>query len=62
MNLKMFLCQMCGHKFEVECVDRNDRRYLHLMPSPVTCPKCRRPRVEEIQSRSRVMARGWSSV
>lgn len=49
MIVKLFKCQMCGERFEVECLDRQDPRERHVQGCQITCPKCHSPSVEEVK-------------
>ncbi len=46
-------CGMCGRRFEVEMLDREDPRERHVPGVPVRCPNCKSTIVE----RGRVIRR-----
>jgi predicted Zn-ribbon and HTH transcriptional regulator len=50
-------CQMCGQRFEVELLDREDPKEQHLPGVPVRCPNCKRSTVEEVRMVRRVTRR-----
>jgi DNA-directed RNA polymerase subunit RPC12/RpoP len=47
-------CQMCGRRFEVELLDREDPKERHLPGGPVRCPNCNSSMVERIRVIRRV--------
>lgn len=50
-------CQMCGRRFEVEMLDREDPREQHVQGVPVQCPNCNSTRVEKVRVVRRVTRR-----
>ena len=46
MVVREMKCGMCGRRFEVEVLDREDPREKHLPGYPVRCPECRSTVVE----------------
>jgi Zn finger protein HypA/HybF involved in hydrogenase expression len=46
-------CQMCGERFEVKLLDRNDPRERNVVGSPVRCPRCHSLEVEMIRQERR---------
>jgi len=46
MILVEMKCGMCGHRFEVKLIDRDDPREENLRGSPIRCEKCRHSNVE----------------
>lgn len=47
-------CQMCGRRFEVELLDREDPRERHMPGAPVRCPNCNSQQVEKVRVIRRV--------
>jgi hypothetical protein len=41
-------CQMCGRRFEVEMLDREDPRERDVRGLPVRCPNCNSTSVERV--------------
>jgi DNA-directed RNA polymerase subunit RPC12/RpoP len=58
MVVKVVKCQMCGNRFEAECLDRDDPNERHRYGDAVTCPKCGSPRLEIVQVLRRVRSAG----
>jgi hypothetical protein len=50
-------CQMCGRRFEVEMLDREDPRERHVQGVPVRCPNCNSTAVEKVRVIRRVTRR-----
>lgn len=50
MLIKLFKCQMCGFRFEVEVLDREDPKERDSPGYPICCDKCRSRHVEEIRT------------
>jgi len=57
MIVSEFKCGMCGHRFEVEVLDRQDPREKNVPGSPVRCPKCHNGVVERVRDLRRVTRR-----
>ncbi len=49
MLVKLFKCQMCGLRFEVEVYDRRDPKEKDIPGVPVCCDRCNSHRIEEIR-------------
>jgi len=49
MIIKLYKCQMCGHRFEVELLDRSNPKEKDQIGHPVCCDECHSPRVEPIR-------------
>lgn len=49
MFIAQMLCQLCGERFEVKLLDRDDPRERNVVGSPVRCPKCNSSYVETIR-------------
>jgi hypothetical protein len=41
-------CGMCGRRFEVEMLDREDPKERHACGIPVRCPNCNSTTVEKV--------------
>jgi DNA-directed RNA polymerase subunit RPC12/RpoP len=54
MVVMEYKCQICGARFEVNCIDREDPRERNDVGGQVTCPACHAPRVEPIRAIRRV--------
>lgn len=50
-------CQMCGRRFEVELLDREDPRERHVQGAPARCPNCNSTQVEKVRVIRRVTRR-----
>jgi DNA-directed RNA polymerase subunit RPC12/RpoP len=50
-------CGMCGRRFEVEMLDREDPRERHVQGVPVRCPNCNSTMVEKVHVIRRVTRR-----
>jgi len=50
-------CGMCGRRFEVEVLDREDPRERHVQGVPVRCPNCNSNMVETIRAIRRATRR-----
>ena len=50
-------CQMCGHRFEVESLDREDPKERHIQGMPVRCTNCKSMQVEKIRTIKRLTRR-----
>lgn len=51
-------CGMCGHRFEIEVLDREDPKEKHIPGVPVRCPKCNSSlAIEKIRAIRRVTRR-----
>jgi DNA-directed RNA polymerase subunit RPC12/RpoP len=55
---KLFKCQMCGTRFQVAVLDRDDPRERDRVGAPVCCPQCGSARVEEVQIIRRMRSAG----
>ena len=55
MIIVQLKCQMCGHHFEGNLLDRDDPKERDIVGSPVRCPRCNSQRVETI----RRVRRAW---
>ncbi len=42
-------CQMCGRRFELELLDREDPNERHTPGAPVRCPNCSSQQVEKVR-------------
>ena len=49
MLIKLFKCQMCGYRFEVKVLDRQDPNEKDVPGYPICCDKCGSSRFEEIR-------------
>ena len=49
MLVKLFKCQICDYRFEVEVLDRQDPREERVPGYPICCKKCKSTRVEPIR-------------
>jgi len=49
MVIELMKCGMCGEKFEVELLDRNDPREKNIIGQSVRCPKCNSTFVEAVR-------------
>ena len=54
MVVMEYKCQICGARFEVNCIDRQDPRERDNEGGQVTCPSCRTSRVEPVRALRRV--------
>jgi len=50
-------CQMCGKRFEVEALDRDDPEERRAQGSPINCPNCGSYEIEKIRPLRRVPRR-----
>ncbi len=50
MLVKVFKCQMCGHQFEREVLDRDDPEERHRQGTPLRCPECGRAEIEVVRT------------
>lgn len=50
-------CGMCGRRFEIEVLDRQDPKEKHLPGIPVRCPNCNSKMVEKVRDVRRVTRR-----
>ena len=50
MVVKLFKCQMCGTRFEVEVLDQDDPRERNQPGAPVRCPKCGSTQIEAVRT------------
>lgn len=48
MIVKLLKCQICGERFEAEVLDRENPKE-QFPGTPVTCPKCGSPRIEQVR-------------
>jgi DNA-directed RNA polymerase subunit RPC12/RpoP len=51
-------CQMCGQRFEVELLDRDDPEERNTRGFPARCPKCSSPEIEKVRPLRRIQRRG----
>jgi DNA-directed RNA polymerase subunit RPC12/RpoP len=51
MLLATLKCQMCGNKFEMEVIDRDDPDERHRQGDRIRCTKCNSDQVEVLQKR-----------
>lgn len=57
MVISEMKCGMCGHRFELEILDRDDPKEKHVSGYPVRCPKCQSTTVEKTRVVRRVTRR-----
>lgn len=57
MIVQEFKCTMCGRRFEVEVLDRDDPKERHEPGYPVRCPNCRSDMIEKLRDIRRVTRR-----
>jgi hypothetical protein len=50
-------CQMCGHRFEAESLDREDPKERHIQGVSIRCPNCKSTQVEKLRTIRRVTRR-----
>ena len=50
MILKLFKCQMCGHRFEAEVLDRENPKENHIVGSQLRCEKCNSAKIEPVRT------------
>jgi DNA-directed RNA polymerase subunit RPC12/RpoP len=50
MLIKLFKCQMCGARFEVKVLDREDAKERYVYGSPVRCERCNSTEVEPVRT------------
>lgn len=53
-------CQMCGKRFEVEALDREDPQERRVQGSRINCPNCGSYEIEKIQALRRVPRRRYA--
>jgi DNA-directed RNA polymerase subunit RPC12/RpoP len=57
MIVREMKCGMCGRRFEVEVLDRDDPKEKHVPGYPVRCPNCNSTLVEKVRDLRRVTRR-----
>lgn len=57
MIVREMKCTMCGRRFEVEILDRDDPKEKHVPGYPVRCPECGSDFVDKIRDIRRVTRR-----
>ncbi len=57
MIVQEMKCGMCGRRFEVEVLDREDPKEKHVQGYPVRCPNCNSGMVEKVRDIRRVTRR-----
>lgn len=50
MLIKLFICQMCGQRFEIKVLDRSDPNERHIQGQAVCCERCGSLRIEELRT------------
>jgi DNA-directed RNA polymerase subunit RPC12/RpoP len=59
MIVREMKCGMCGRRFELEVLDRDDPKEKHVPGYPVRCPECHSTVVEKVRDIRRVTR--WAS-
>jgi len=54
MIVREMKCGMCGRRFEVEVLDRDDPKEKHVAGYPIRCPNCHSDMIERIRDIRRV--------
>jgi DNA-directed RNA polymerase subunit RPC12/RpoP len=57
MIVREMKCGMCGRRFEVEVLDRDDPKEKHVPGYPIRCPECHSGVVEKVRDIRRVTRR-----
>jgi predicted Zn-ribbon and HTH transcriptional regulator len=57
MVVKEMKCEMCGHRFNAELLDRDDPREQYVPGAPLRCPKCNSTMLEPVRVVRRVTRR-----
>lgn len=51
MLLAQMKCGMCGNRFELKILDREDPKERYIPGSPIQCPRCHSEFVEKLEVR-----------
>jgi len=58
MVVAVLKCQMCGHQFQAEMLDRDDPNERHRPGTPIRCPKCNSAEIELLRVVRRLRSAG----
>lgn len=58
MVIAVLKCQMCGHQFQAEMLDRDDPNERHRPGTSIRCPKCSSAEIELLRVVRRLRSAG----